>query len=85
MRRLISEICFFLADVFYGLAEFAMLIARKVRKKVLGLGVPILMSLSACAQAPQLPKGFFCWPDKGYIVCQFVPNQEESKTSQETR
>jgi len=59
----------------------AKLIVRKVGKGV--LGVLMLLSLSACAQAPQLPKGFFCWPDKGYLVCQFVPEQGKAESKPE--
>ena len=34
-----------------------------------------LLTLWGCA--PAVPKGFFCWQDKGYMVCQFVPADKE--------
>ena len=40
----------------------------------------LLFLLSACTpEIPKLPRGFYCWPDRGVIVCQFIPADQETK------
>ena len=37
----------------------------------------LLTTLFGCAPKP--PRGVVCWPDKGYIVCQFLYEEPEKK------
>ena len=41
--------------------------------------VLLLITLGGCA--PALPKGFYCWQDRGYLVCQIIPAENQPPES----